>query len=362
MLVRMSEPDYRAEAQQLLTNWRAGDEAALHFFHAHHPRFRREDIHWLPKDLTPEQLKAEHFTEADALAAIASRYDFPNSDALAAHIEAMANQQEPYYGFERAIDAIVNGHREELQSLLDQSPHLVHQRSTRPHAATLLIYLAANGTENYRQKTPPNAVEIATLLLDRGADPNAEANLYGGQCATLGLLISSSHPAQAGLQIPLAELLIARGANHDGGLDSAIAHGHLAVARRLAELGTPIDLPAAAALGFLEKLQSMLPTSTPEQRHRALALAAQSGQTEAVRTLLDAGEDPNRYNPPGTHQHTPPLHQTIWANHLDTAKLLVERGARLDTRDTIYNATPLGWARYAERQEIVAWLESLNAP
>jgi ankyrin repeat protein len=365
----MSEPDYQAEANQLLANWQCGDPAALEFFHAHLPRFRRDDIRWLPKDLTKEQLKAEQFTEADARAAIASRYDFANTEALDQYAAAMASKAEPLYSFELAVDAVVNGDLPLLQKLLNENPNLVHQRSTRLcpfdpplHAATLLIYLAANGTENYRQKTPPNAVEIATLLLDRGADPNAEANLYGGKCATLGLLISSSHPAKAGLQIPLAELLIARGANHEGGLDSAIAHGHLPVAKRLAELGATVDLPAAAALGQINKLRDMLPTASPEQRHRALALAAQSGETESVRILLDAGEDPNRFNPPGAHQHTPPLHQTIWANHLETAKLLVERGARLDICDTIYNSTPLGWARYAGRTEFAAWLESLNAP
>jgi ankyrin repeat protein len=38
-------------------------------------------------------------------------------------------------------------------------------------------------------------------------------------------------------------------------------------------------------------------------------LAAQHGQVEIVRLLLDAGEDPNRYNPVGGHSHCTPLHQ-----------------------------------------------------
>lgn len=359
----MYRPDYFAAAENLLVKWKSGDLGALEFFHANLPRLRREDIRWLPKDLPPEQLRAEVFTEADAQAAIASHYDFANWDALAAHTEAMANKLEPNYSFECAVDAIVTGNIEVLQSLLDANPQLVHQRSnSRPHAATLLIYIAANGTENYRQITPPNAVEIATLLLDRGADPNAKANLYGGRHATLPLLASSAHPAKAGLQLPLLKLLIERGAENNGPLDSAIAHGHLAAAKLLVQLGAPLDLPAAASFNDLESVSKMLPNATKEERHRALALAAQSGATEAVRILLDAGEDPNRFNPPGAHQHTPPLHQAIWANRLDTVKLLVEHGARLDTKDTIYHATPLAWARHAGHHDISAWLESQNAP
>lgn len=270
--------------------------------------------------------------------------------------------EDPNAAFEQAVDAIVEGNLPLLEELLNHHPDLVHLRSTLPHAATLLIYLAANGIEDHRQITPPNALEIATLLLDRGADPNAKANLYGGLHATLPLLASSAHPANAGLQLPLLKLLIARGAENNGPVHSAIAHGHLAAAKLLVQLGAPLDLPAAAAFHDLESVSQLLPNATKEERQCALALAAQSGATEAVRILLDAGEDPNRFNPPGTHQHTPPLHQAIWANRLDTVKLLVQRGASLDTEDTIYHATPLAWARQAGHQEIIAWLESQNAP
>src|SRR5687767_9692458 len=44
---------------------------------------------------------------------------------------------------------------------------------------TLLHYLGANGVEPFRQHTPKNAVEIVAVLLDAGADVNAEAQMYG---------------------------------------------------------------------------------------------------------------------------------------------------------------------------------------
>lgn len=39
-------------------------------------------------------------------------------------------------------------------------------------------------------------------------------------------------------------------------------------------------------------------------------------------------------------------------------RLLVERGARLDIKDTIYEGTPLGWAVYGERAEIAEYLRA----
>jgi hypothetical protein len=66
---------------------------------------------------------------------------------------------------------------------------------------------------------------------------------------------------------------------------------------------------------------------------------------QAVR-LLDAGEDSNRYNPRSHHARSTPLHQAAWSGHESVVRLLVERGARLDIRDTIHEGTPLGWTQY----------------
>jgi hypothetical protein len=61
--------------------------------------------------------------------------------------------------------------------------------------------------------TPSNAVEVAKMLLEAGADPDAPADMYGGQHATMPMLVSSSHPAEAGLQIPLIDTLVDYGAS-----------------------------------------------------------------------------------------------------------------------------------------------------
>jgi hypothetical protein len=59
----------------------------------------------------------------------------------------------------------------------------------------------------------------------------------------------------------------------------------------------------------------LLLPSTSEKRHCALVLASQYGHAEIVSLLLDAGKDPNRYNPIGIHAHSTPLHQAVAGGH-----------------------------------------------
>ena len=106
---------------------------------------------------------------------------------------------------------------------------------------------------------------------------------------------------------------------------------------------------------------ALLPGAGREDRHLALALASQLGHVEIVRLLLDAGEDPNRYNPDGNHSHSTPLHQAVIAGHDAVVRLLVERGAKLDIKDTIYQATALGWAIYGGKSEIEKYLRAHGA-
>ena len=125
--------------------------------------------------------------------------------------------------FEAAVESVIEGDLASLQAALRRDGALARARSSRiccfdppVHRASLLHYVAANGVEACRQKTPPNAVEIARALLEAGAEPDALADMYGAKCTTMEMLVSSDHPAQAGLQVPLAETLLAFGAAVDG--------------------------------------------------------------------------------------------------------------------------------------------------
>jgi ankyrin repeat protein len=52
------------------------------------------------------------------------------------------------------------------------------------------------------------------------------------------------------------------------------------------------------------------------------------------------------------------LHQAALAGHGAVVRLLVERGARLDLRDSIWQGTPLGWAEHGKRAEVAAFLRA----
>src|SRR5439155_1189945 len=109
--------------------------------------------------------------------------------------------------------------------------------------------LAANGVEDWRQRTPKNAVRLARQLLDAGADPDALAGMYGGQHATMSMLVSSSHPATAGVQVALVDTLVDYGAAVEARgvgewtspLSTALAFGYRDAAEALVRRGARVD-------------------------------------------------------------------------------------------------------------------------
>jgi len=352
--------EYQEQAQALFDAVKAGDEAAEWRFKWLHPRFRGKSV---------TDVKGATLAIPDAQMVVAHEYGFESWPDLAEFTEAV-NRDGPIAHFEGAVDAVVSGDITTLRSMLRENPELVRARSPRRHHATLLHYIGANGVEGWRQKTPANAVEVAKILLDSGAEVDALADMYDNKCTTMSMLVSSCHPAKAGLQATLAETLLDYGATFDGpgsawqsALVTALAFGYLSTAEALARRGAPLNnLPAVAGLGRLEDTTRLLPLADSQSKHIALALAAQHGHAGIVCLLLDAGEDPSRYNPDGFHAHSTPLHQAVWSDHEDVVRLIVERGARLDIRDRIYQGTPLGWANYGGRTAIAAYLRDRGAP
>jgi len=366
---------YEAQARELLAAHGAGDAEAVRILHQRNPRFLDEKIKWLPKRIPESEVREAALDMDDARLTLARWYDFPDWEGLAEY--AVAVTRDPAVRrFEAAVETVIGGDLPALEDALRKDPELARARSTRVccfdpprHRATLLHYVAANGVEGYRQKTPANAVEIARKLLEAGAEVDALADMYGAACTTMSMLVSSSHPAKAGVQVPLVELLLDFGAALEGRgtkkwgtpLDTALAFGFWAAAEALARRGARVGLPAAAGLGRGDELRRLLVDADEETRHRALALAAQHGHAEIVRLLLDAGEDPNRFNPEGNHAHSTPLHHAAVAGHDAVVRLLVERGARLDIRDRIWQATPLGWAEHGGQTGIAEYLRSRGA-
>ena len=171
----------------------------------------------------------------------------------------IARYSEQSHRFESAADAVVAGDVAALDRLLVAQPDLIRARSTRAHRATLLHYVGANGVEDDRQRAPPNAVEVADLLLAAGSEVDAVASMYG-EDTTLELVATSIHPARAGVLVPLLETLLDAGASIDGVrgdsvVGGALANGRPQAAEFLAGRGARLDLEGAAGLGRIDLVE-----------------------------------------------------------------------------------------------------------
>lgn len=345
---------YEADAAAALTALRAGDDTAAWRFKWNHPSFRGRHV---------REVRSATLTLDDARLLIAREQAFatwPDLERFAADVASGGEVPQ----FERAVEVVVGGDLAGLHDALARRPELVREPSVRRHHCTLLHYLGANGVENDRQRTPPNALDIARMLLDGGADPDALADLYDERCTTLSMVVSSSHPAAAGVQLDLALLLLDRGARLVGpgskwqsAVLTALVFGNLDTARGLAaRAGTIDDVVELAGLGWLDDVRARIAAATLDERQAALSLAAQLGHADVVGLLVAHGADPNRYNPDGFHAHATPLHQAVWHGHRGVVERLVESGARLDLEDTIYDGTPVDWAVHGKRDELAAYL------
>jgi len=205
------------------------------------------------------------------------------------------------------------------------------------------------------------------MLLDAGADVNALAMMYGGDCATLPMLISSAPPADTGVQVPLVHLLLDRGALIDGVGESnwqspvrtALLFGFVEAAAAVVSRGARIDsLEIAAGLGRIATVRELLPQATAPERQAALALAAHNDRVEIVALLLAAGADPNAYNPTGMHEHATPLHGACGSGYVRLAALLLSGGARTDLRDTLWASTAREWAEHGAQYEVLGLLDA----
>jgi ankyrin repeat protein len=216
---------------------------------------------------------------------------------------------------------------------------------------TLLEFVAEHPVRH--GTLPGNIVAVAEAILDAGAERSAMNE-------TLELVCSGCVPRERRVQLPLIDLLCDRGADPNRAIQTAFAHGEFEAAHALIRRGARVDLPVAAALGHIELILELLPSAGDDDRHRASALASQFGHVEIVRSLLDAGQDPNRYNPVGFHSHSTPMHQAAVAGHDKLVRLLVERGARVDMKDIIWQSTPAGWAKHAGKTELETYLRTLE--
>jgi len=340
------------QAEDALVRGDADALGALLREHGHELRERRVPTNWWG-GLAPQ------YTEADARAIVAREHSFPDWESFAAFDAARRTPGSPVARFEAAVDAVVAGDETTLTRLLREDPALVRARSSRTHHSTLLHYVGANGVESFRQRTPANAVQIAAILLDAGADIDATADMYGGGSRTLGLIATSIHPVTAGVLEDLLAFFLARGAAAGGAAWSRLindchANGRPKAAEFLAARADPggLDLEAAAGVGRIDLVERFFAAdgtltggATPDQRRDGFTWACEYGRTPVVAFLLRHGMDAGATLP--KHHGQTGLHWAAWGAHVDTVEVLLAAGAPVDTRDERFDGTPLGWTLYA---------------
>ncbi|MEM1180024.1 MAG: ankyrin repeat domain-containing protein [Acidobacteriota bacterium] len=218
------------------------------------------------------------------------------------------------------------GRLDELARLLDADPDGVH----------------APGGDGKQPLHFAATVEVATLLLERGADIDARD------------LDHVSTPAQwLALEEPeVARYLLERGARADPVLAVALGE-HGALGRSLAEEGSTVR--------SFRIDRERFPSEEPAAGHiylytvgdgaTLLHVAAMVDRPETVQWLADAGAD---LNAGGSYDDSTALHQAAWRNAADSVRALLAAGADPDvTSGAIHRNEAVGWAIVAGSADAV---------
>jgi uncharacterized protein len=190
-----------------------------------------------------------------------------------------------------AVQAIRTGDDASLSALLRDHPSLANAPI---HGSRTPLLVAADWPGYF-----PNGPATVRLLIEAGADPNADG---GGDRPETPL-----HWAASSDDADVAAALIDGGADLErpGGsigtpLDNAVGYGCWNVARLLIQRGARVGkLWHAAALGIMPRVEELLaasPAPTPDEINEAFWQACHGGQRRTAERLLASGADPS-YTP-----------------------------------------------------------------
>ena len=215
----------------------------------------------------------------------------------------------------------------------------------------LLWFVAENPIRH--EKLPANIVEITRTIIDAAQRERVES-LQEQLDYALGLVVTGRVPRESGMQLELMDVLIDAGATPGAG-HGALSGRNLDAAAHLLKRGGELTLATAICLDRHGDVERLAKEASARDKQIALVAAALNGRAKALSRLLQLGVDIDAYST-GIHPHATALHHAVDSGSLDAVKVLVEAGAKLDTKDKIYNGTPLDWAEYEGRLEIADYL------
>jgi len=267
-----------------------------------------------------------------------------------------------------AVAAIDAGEVTELERLVTAHPMLVRDRLDLPGAwlrdkvgdalagffqkPYLLWFVAEDPVRN--GTLPANIADVTGAII-RAAEREGVETLREQLDYALRLVSWSWIARDCNVQIDLVDVLIDAGASPDGNPDNALVNGNFEAAAHLVERGASLTLATALCLARWDDVRRLGPTATAGDRQFGFILAALRGRAEALAKVIDLGVD---LNAPcaDLYSHATALHHAVYSGSLDAVKVLVEAGAALSAKDSVYGGTPLGWAEYGRQVEIADYL------
>ncbi|KAJ7877430.1 ankyrin repeat-containing domain protein [Mycena olivaceomarginata] len=167
---------------------------------------------------------------------------------------------------------------------------------------------------------------IIPLLLQRGADVNAQSGKYGTALQAASL---RSHLEPARLLLEHGADVNAQGGQYWSALRAASAEGHLELARLLLEHGAEVNAQGG-------------------EDGNALQAASSRGRLEVARLLLEHGAEVNAQG----GQYWTALQAASAEGHLELARLLLEHGAEVNAQggergNALQAAVSEGWSQLA---------------
>jgi peptide-methionine (S)-S-oxide reductase len=270
------------------------------------------------------------------------------------------------------VSAIDAGDEKALRELLDAHPELSTERLYSPgqwltHVIGeplkgffkdpyLLWFVSEDAVRN--GKLPKNIAAIASIILQKARSQNA-ANLQEQLDYALKLVAWSVVARNYGVQTELLDLLINAGADIKNVNDDALVNGNFEAAKYLIERGGKLTLSTALCLGKWEDADTLAVNATADEKQFSFVVAALNGKAEALSKAIGYGIDINK---PSNHlySHGTPLHHAVSSGSIDAVKVLINAGADINAKDTVWNGTPVDWAEYGKHEEIVKYLKELE--
>ncbi len=266
--------------------------------------------------------------------------------------------------FKRAIELMDAGDCVALAKMLDAHRRLLVDSVPVANDAAgdyfanpkLIWFVAENPVRN--DTLPSNIADVVIVIVE-AARKHAVTELEADLDYTLALVASGRVARETGTQEPLIRVLTGAGAQANGAVMAALGHREVVAARCLLHCGADLSVQLAAGLGQTDDVARLAVHAMPADLQEALTIAAVNGAAAAIGVLVRNGADPNVFNPKHLHAHSTPLHQAVDSGSLATVRALVDAGAAIDTRDTLFGGDARGWAHHLGRKEIGDYLDTV---